>query len=219
MPETAGLHVLLVADDAAREPLLRQMVLAVAPSARVSVVPVGSPALPMLDDVSHIVVDVTARDPRASVEAIRAVREHAFAGPVVVVCAEHTPVALNEQTAALTGGACITSDAVAADPLVLADALFANGTADAPGMLALARTRRSLAAGQRVLALQHAINNPLAGLLAESQLLQLEPLPPEQAEAVERIVVLCRRVIALVRQLDGTEPSGIEGGRSGGAAV
>jgi signal transduction histidine kinase len=48
--------------------------------------------------------------------------------------------------------------------------------------------------------LQHSLNNPLAGLLAELQLLEMEELPPEHREAVERCVELCRRVIRLVRE-------------------
>ncbi len=48
--------------------------------------------------------------------------------------------------------------------------------------------------------LQHALNNPLAGLLAELQLLELEDLAPEHRESVERAIDLCRRVIQLVRE-------------------
>lgn len=48
--------------------------------------------------------------------------------------------------------------------------------------------------------LQHSLNNPLAGLLAELQLLEMEELPPEHREAVERAIGLCRRVIQLVRE-------------------
>lgn len=48
--------------------------------------------------------------------------------------------------------------------------------------------------------LQHSLNNPLAGLLAELQLLEMEELPPEHREAVERSIELCRRVIVLVRE-------------------
>jgi nitrogen-specific signal transduction histidine kinase len=59
-----------------------------------------------------------------------------------------------------------------------------------------------IAAGERALALQHDINNPLAGLLAEVQLLQLDQLTPEQRAATERILELCRRVVVLVRRLD-----------------
>ena len=48
--------------------------------------------------------------------------------------------------------------------------------------------------------LQHSLNNPLAALLAELQLLELEELAPEHREAVERAIGLCRRVITLVRE-------------------
>lgn len=47
--------------------------------------------------------------------------------------------------------------------------------------------------------LQHALNNPLAALLAELQLLELEELRPEHRESVERAIGLVRRVITLVR--------------------
>jgi signal transduction histidine kinase len=50
---------------------------------------------------------------------------------------------------------------------------------------------------------QHEMNNPLAALLAESQLLELDPaLGDEQRESVKRIVDLARRVIASSRKLD-----------------
>jgi signal transduction histidine kinase len=50
---------------------------------------------------------------------------------------------------------------------------------------------------------QHELNNPLAALLAESQLLELDPtLNQEQRESVKRIVDLARRVIASSRKLD-----------------
>lgn len=58
------------------------------------------------------------------------------------------------------------------------------------------------AAGEVALGLRHALNNPLAALLAEAQLLALEPLSPEHQAAVKRIVDLCRRTVALVRELD-----------------
>jgi signal transduction histidine kinase len=48
--------------------------------------------------------------------------------------------------------------------------------------------------------LQHSLNNPLAGLLAELQLLEMEDLQPEHREAVERSIELCRRVIQIVRE-------------------
>lgn len=58
------------------------------------------------------------------------------------------------------------------------------------------------AVGDVALRLMHGLNNPLAALLAEAQLLQMESLAPEHAEAVERIVELCRRVVRTTRELD-----------------
>lgn len=53
---------------------------------------------------------------------------------------------------------------------------------------------------------QHEVNNPLAALLAEAQLLSQEPeLTAEQRRTIERMVELVRRVIATVRQLDSVK--------------
>lgn len=50
---------------------------------------------------------------------------------------------------------------------------------------------------------QHQLNNPLAALLAEAQLLGMEQeLGEQQRAAVERIIGLVRRVIGTVRDLD-----------------
>lgn len=59
------------------------------------------------------------------------------------------------------------------------------------------------AARQYTARVQHRLNNPLAALLAEAQLLALEPsLDPEYRAAVERMVALVRRLVAIVRSLD-----------------
>jgi hypothetical protein len=51
--------------------------------------------------------------------------------------------------------------------------------------------------------IQHEINNPLSALLAEAQLLTLEPaLGAEHRAALEHIIELTRRVISRVRELD-----------------
>lgn len=52
---------------------------------------------------------------------------------------------------------------------------------------------------------QHQLNNPLAALLAEAQLLRTEPgLGSEQEEAVDRMIDIMRRIIGLVRDLEST---------------
>jgi nitrogen-specific signal transduction histidine kinase len=48
--------------------------------------------------------------------------------------------------------------------------------------------------------LQHTLNNPLAGLLAELQLLEMEDLPENHRAAVERCIELTRRVVQIVRE-------------------
>ncbi|HET6679915.1 MAG TPA: histidine kinase dimerization/phospho-acceptor domain-containing protein [Gemmatimonadaceae bacterium] len=53
--------------------------------------------------------------------------------------------------------------------------------------------------------LRHALNNPLAALLAEAQLLELEAITDEQRKSVERMVALCRRMVAIVRALDSSD--------------
>ena len=67
----------------------------------------------------------------------------------------------------------------------------------------LTRARALMAAGELVTGLQHRLNNPLAALLAEAQLLELEPLAPEHLESVHRMVELCRRVIEVARSIKG----------------
>src|SRR5579863_316931 len=62
--------------------------------------------------------------------------------------------------------------------------------------------RQLAAAGEVALDLRHALNNPLAALMAEAQLLAMEPLQPEHRAAVDRIIDLCRRTVNLVRGLD-----------------
>lgn len=64
-----------------------------------------------------------------------------------------------------------------------------------------ARHRKEL---ERMTALvQHTLNNPLAALLAEAQLLAMETtLDPEHRAAVDRMTELVRRLITLVRGLE-----------------
>jgi signal transduction histidine kinase len=63
-------------------------------------------------------------------------------------------------------------------------------------------TAQLAAAGTIALETRHQISNALAALLAESQLLALEPLATEQQAAVDRIIDLCRRLATLLRDVD-----------------
>ena len=50
---------------------------------------------------------------------------------------------------------------------------------------------------------QHALNDAVTALLAEAQLLELEPLAVEHLRAVGRIIELARSVAKVARRLDG----------------
>ncbi len=48
--------------------------------------------------------------------------------------------------------------------------------------------------------LQHTLNNPLAGLLAELQMLEMDDLSDAQRSAIERCIGLTRRLVKIVRE-------------------
>jgi signal transduction histidine kinase len=66
----------------------------------------------------------------------------------------------------------------------------------------LRRVRAQIALAESARMVQHALNNPLTALLAEAQLLELEPLAEEHHVAAARLVELARRVAAAARRLD-----------------
>jgi C4-dicarboxylate-specific signal transduction histidine kinase len=70
----------------------------------------------------------------------------------------------------------------------------------------LRRVRTLLALGEAARPVQHAMNNPLTALLAEAQLLELEPLADDHRLAVGRIVDLARRIAKVTRRLDLPAP-------------
>jgi signal transduction histidine kinase len=69
----------------------------------------------------------------------------------------------------------------------------------------LQRVRRQYALGATARTAQHELNNPLTALLAEAQLLQLEPMSEEHRAAIGRIVALARRIAAVARKFSGGE--------------
>jgi signal transduction histidine kinase len=66
----------------------------------------------------------------------------------------------------------------------------------------LRRVRAQIELAESARMVQHALNNPLTALLAEAQLLELEPLGEEARAAAARLVELARRVVAAARRLD-----------------
>lgn len=128
-------------------------------------------------------------------------RARGFTGPVIVIASVPDESALYAAAEAL-GIIALARERSEESPSALATALSSAFEADARVTPALMRARRVFAAGQAALSLQHAISNPLAALMAEAQLLQMEELNGEQRGSVDRMVDLCRRLSVLVRQLD-----------------
>ncbi|HEX4469239.1 MAG TPA: histidine kinase dimerization/phospho-acceptor domain-containing protein [Gemmatimonadaceae bacterium] len=128
-------------------------------------------------------------------------RARGFTRPIVVVANVPDEKAFCAAAETL-GVVAVARERCEESPAPLARALSSAFEADARVTPTLVRARRVFAAGQTALSLQHAINNPLAALMAEAQLLQMEELNGEQRGSVDRMVELCRRISALVRQLD-----------------
>lgn len=138
-----------------------------------------------------------------ALEEARRLRAGGYTGPLVVIVAADEKDARTRAAQIGVAASVATKDMANALAPAIAAAVQVEGTAaDSAVMAELRRTQRMIAAGDIAQRLQHDLNNPLAGILAEAQLLEMEALPPEQLEAVTRIVQLCRRMIVIVRRLD-----------------
>ena len=144
-----------------------------------------------------VVIDACADAMGGAALAAR-MRAMGFAGALAVVA----DGAGDSAAALAAAGAAGVRPAELANRLVtsIAEQMEQSGSAHAAEVM---RARRLIAAGEIALRFQHALNNPLAGILAEAQLMQLDPVTTEQHDALERIVALCRRIIELGRSLDG----------------
>ena len=200
--------LVVVADSPSTGSLVREVLGTMLPGIESRSVDPGATALE-LNRTDCIVIDAAVGG-RSGASMLRRIRAGGYAGAAVVLVAGADRDAEAEATA--LGARCVGSDVVAeqlAPAVVGALAAHRGDAATAPARTALDRAQRLIAAGEIALRLQHSLNNPLAALLAESQLLEMEDLSPEHHEAVERIVEQLRRVIAIVRQLDGVaKPAG-----------
>ena len=196
-----SLRIGLVSGSQAMISLVRESVAAALPTATIE--DSAPDATATLAHCSLIFIDATA-DAAAAGETARRMRAGASQSALAFIvngrdeglAQAGAPVGALEQIEAKALGPAM-ADAVER-------AVAANGWSDelAAARDELRRTQRLLAAGEIALGLQHAMNNPLTSVLAEAQLLEMEPLPAETATAVRRIIESTRRLVALVRKLD-----------------
>jgi signal transduction histidine kinase len=186
---------LVIGSDAAFAAAVRKVIAVQLPDATSDTLdPQTLKTRPLADGV---VIDARA-DGEAGATLAARMRAMGFAGALVVIDGGATPT---ERALAAAGAAGVQA-AHLARRLVpsLAEQLEQRGSEHAAEVM---RARRLVAAGEIALGFQHAVNNPLAGILAEAQLMQMDPVTKEQSEALERIVALCRRIIELGKALDG----------------
>ena len=165
-----------------------------------------------LDTVTAVIVGPESAG-GAAVAALRRLRASGFAGRVLLLAEGDAATTEDDaQTLRTLAGAVA---ATAAGPAQWFEALSppVEGGGEPGRRVAepaavrqldaeLQRTRRRLAVAELALGLPHAMNNPLAALLAETQLLELEELDEELHASAVRMVELVRRLIGLVRQLE-----------------
>ena len=206
-PSERELSLACVADQSAAAAVLHEALVTLFPSALVHRVDTGvEQMLPAAVDCAVIDAAVNGT---SGVDVLRRLRAQGYDGAAVLII-DPTRSSTNEAPDAERLGAhrcSLSGESVTSLGTAISDALKVNAAGDsaasASAIRALRQTQRLLAAGELALRLQHSLNNPLAALLAEAQLLELETLPPDHRESVERIIELSRRVIEVVRGLDG----------------
>lgn len=207
--DTESLTLACVADESATAAVLHEALAGLFPYATVTRVDTGAErTLPPSIDCA--VVDATVRG-EVGIDVLRRLRARGYTGAAVLMtdgiraAADHYVASAHR-----LGARACAFDAEFSASLgeAVVDALRATGEAmeDFPSsraIRALRHNQRLLAAGELAMRLQHSLNNPLAALLAEAQLLELEELAPEHEASVKRIIELTRRVVEVVRGLDG----------------
>jgi signal transduction histidine kinase len=205
--DTARPRVLLLAECEPMATLAREAVLTALPSVVFETSAPGTLRTPPEADCA--IIDHEA-SPLGGVDALRQMRAQGFAGGTVLLLEQESPALLEQARALGLAASVLKAELVQALPGAVVTGLAGSRPADATfaQWRQLRRMQQMVAAGEVAVGLRHALNNPLAALLAEAQLLEMEPLSEEHLSAVRRVLELCRRVIGLVRKLEGVEGAG-----------
>lgn len=149
---------------------------------------------------SHDVILLVAASEADALDRARTLRARGVVAGIVLVASAIADVRVVPHLAPV---ASIKSDEAAGAALLDAIAQVHGEEHQSAIMTALRRTRQLLAAGEVAMRLQHSLNNPLTALMAEAQLMELEAESEEQREACGRLVAQCRRMMEIIRRLDG----------------
>jgi signal transduction histidine kinase len=207
-------RLVCISTDVYASAALQSTVAAILPGARVEAADTsivrGAP------DADCVILGV-GRLYSAGVALVRELRARGYGRPIILVV--EAPAAADAGALARLGVSTILEASGLALQLpaalhsLLREAAHLRGSPQADAITSsLCRLQATIAAGEMAQGLQHKLNNPLAALLAEAQLLELELLSAEHRASAQRMVELCRRVIEVSRSIDG------RGGALGGAA-
>lgn len=207
-----GLRLVCISTDVYASAALQSTVATILPEARVEAADTsivrGTP------DADCVILGVGTLY-SAGLALVRELRARGFTRAIILVV--EAPAAADVATLARLGVATVLEAAnfalqlPAALHALLAEEGLLCGSPHAEAITgSLRRLQATIAAGEVAQGLQHKLNNPLAALLAEAQLLELELLSAEHRASAERMVELCRRVIEVSRSIEGV------GGARGG---
>ena len=195
--------VLVITDEPDLERIVGELLATMVPSV---VVEPATPADAPLTEASYAIIDHTVRA-LAGFIVVQELRARGFRGGVVLLDSAPSPELEHRLLSVAPARAVARTRLTAELPRALG-ALIERG---APrGELAaverdLRRAQQLVAIGETTSRIQHTLSNPLTALLAEAQLLEMEPLGEENIAAVRRIIDQARRVVAMVRGLQEKE--------------
>lgn len=210
VPADAIPRIVCLSTDSDATDVLLDAVQAIVPDANVE-----SADLSLLRDPprSECVLVAVGALSSGSESIVRDLRARGYANAIILVA--DSPEMLPAAALALLGvqRTIATENMALVLPSVLTKVLESQAAVKASetGRRTLASLRRLqavVASGQIAARLQHRLNNPLAALLAEAQLLELEALAPDHATSVRRIIELCRRVIEETKSIEGLPHTG-----------
>jgi signal transduction histidine kinase len=204
--EARTARIVCVSEDLAIAIQMQELVASLVPSAEVDVAdPASIRGVPEAD---CIVVVPHEGATTAALEIVRSWRSRGSTARGVIVAATVSPEEAVESQRLGVARVIETKDLAEALPAAVSVALdlerLSLGSEHGAELLrSIRHVERLVAAGEIALHMQHSLNNPLAALLAEAQLLEMELLEPEHASSVQRMIELCRRVIGVTKALDG----------------
>lgn len=184
---------------------LAQLVATLLPGATIDATDLAS--VRTVPDSDCAVLDASTAE-ESALGTLRTMRARGFKAPTICVVApgqSHDRIDRSRLgiTHALDATTLSTTLANAIREATRLDELAQSNPSLAQALRTIRQTQRMLAAGEIAMKLQHSLNNPLAALLAEAQLLELEELEIDHRRSIERIIELSRRLIEVTRTLEG----------------